>query len=124
MTPPAPMTPIAIDADVLAVAKDFGLDPSLLQAVVAAEGNIVRAVQCSVPAVTTRAAALRITARSCVHAMVDWIKSGPGDNIERRDAFIAFWANRWAPRGAANDPHNLNANWASNVSRLWMPKEL
>jgi len=112
---------MTIDDDVLAVAKDFGLDPSLLQAVVTAEGNIVRAVQCSVPTVTTRAAALRITARSCVHAMVDWIKSG-GDDA-RRGAFIAFWANRWAPRGAANDPHNLNANWASNVDRLWTPKE-
>jgi hypothetical protein len=116
MTPLATMT---IDADVLAVAKDFGLDPWLLQAVVNAEGNIVRAVQCSIPTVTTRAVALQITARSCVHAMVDWIKSGPGDNVERRGAFIAFWANRWAPRGAANDPHDLNANWASNVQAIW-----
>jgi hypothetical protein len=110
------MTPIAIDADVLAVAQDFGLDPSLLQAVVNAEGNIVRAVQCSIPTVTTRAVALRITARSCVHAMVDWIKSG---GEERRDGFIAFWAARWAPAGAGNDPNNLNANWASNVQQLW-----
>jgi len=114
MTPLATMT---IDADVLAVAKDFGLDPSLLQAVVTAEGNIVRAVQCSIPTVTTRAVALQITARSCVHAMVDWIKSG-GEG--RQDAFLAFWANRWAPRGAANDPHDLNANWARNVARLWI----
>ena len=116
-----PMTPMRIDADVMAVAKDFGLDPSLLQAVVNAEGNIVRAVQSSIPTVTTRALALRITARSCVHAMVDWIKSG---GEQRQDAFIAFWANRWAPRGAANDPHDLNSNWASNVDRLWTPKEL
>ena len=111
------MTPIAIDADVLAVAQDFGLDPSLLQAVVNAEGNIVRAVQCSIPTVTTRAVALPITARSCVHAMVDWIKSG-GDDA-RRGAFLAFWAKRWAPVGAENDPNNLNANWASNVQQLW-----
>ena len=110
------MTPTQIDADVLAVARDFGLDPSLLQAVVNAEGNIVRAVQCSFPAVTTRAQALRITARSCVHAMVDWIKAG---GLERKQSFVAFWAARWAPAGAANDPKNLNINWARNVQQLW-----
>jgi hypothetical protein len=110
-----------IDADVMAVAKDFGLDPSLLQAVVNAEGNIVRAVQSSIPTVKTREEALKITARSAAHAMSDWIKSGGED---RQDAFIAFWAKRWAPPGAANDPKNLNVNWESNVDRLWTPKEL
>ena len=110
-----PAAQTTIDADVLTVARAFGLDPALLQAVVIAEGNIVRAVQCSLPEVTTRELALRITARSCVHAMVDWIK---GDDA-RPGAFVAFWADRWAPRGAANDPHDLNAHWALNVRRLW-----
>jgi len=112
-----PVKPVTIDADVLAVAQDFGLDPSLLQAVVNAEGNIVRAVQCSIPTVNTRALALRITARSCVHAMVDWIKSG---GPEQKQSFVAFWAARWAPAGAKNDPHNLNANWPINVGRSWI----
>lgn len=107
-----------LDADVLKVAKDFGLDPELLQAVVQAEGNIVKAVQCSYPSVVAREAALRITARSCVHAMTDWIKSG---GEARQDAFIEFWAARWAPPAAANDPLHLNANWAANVDRLWTP---
>ena len=107
-----------IDADVIRVARAFGIDPALLQAVVHAEGDILRAVQCSIPSVNTREEALRVTARSAVHAMCDWIKSGGED---RQDAFIAFWAARWAPVGATNDPTNLNANWVHNVDRLWTP---
>jgi hypothetical protein len=110
---------MTIEPDVRGIAKDFGIDAQLLQAVVRAEGGgtaIIRAIQCSFPAVTTREAALRITARSCVHAMCDWIRNG-GDT--RRDSFVEFWASRWAPIGAKNDPAALNANWASNVERLW-----
>ena len=106
---------MSIDPDVLVVARGFGLDPLLLQAVVNAEGDIVRAVQCSLPSVTTREVALQVAARSAVHAMCDWIKV----DRSRRDAFVAFWAARWAPSGAANDPNNLNANWPANVGRLW-----
>ena len=29
--------------------------------------------------------------------------------------FITFLGSRYAPVGADNDPHNLNANWVSNV---------
>ena len=47
------MTIETIEPDVL-VARGVGLDPALLQAVVNAEGDIVRAVQCSLPSVTTR----------------------------------------------------------------------
>lgn len=107
-----------IDPDVRGIAAHFGLDPALLQAVVTAEGDIVKAVRCSIPTVTDRADALTITARSCVHAMSDWIKSG---GEPRQDAFVAFWAARWAPTGAANDPQHLNANWAGNVDKLWTP---
>lgn len=102
-----------LEPDVIAVARDFGLDPALLQAVVNAEGNILKAVQCSVPSVQTRTEALHVTARSAVHAMSDWIKSG------HQQEFVSFWAARWAPIGVANDPHNLNANWPANVLRLW-----
>jgi hypothetical protein len=103
-----------IDFDVTVVAKRWGLDPLLLQAVVKAEGDIVKAVQCSVPSVTTRAAALEVLARSATHALCDFVKQ------EQADAFVAFWAARWAPVGVANDPHNLNANWSLNVLRLWL----
>jgi hypothetical protein len=102
-----------IDPDVRAVAKDFGLDPQLLQAVVKAEGNILKAVQCSVPSVKTRAAALRILARSAVHALNDYVRANSAA------PFIAFWAARWAPVGATNDPKGLNIHWASNVAQLW-----
>jgi hypothetical protein len=37
----------------------------------------------------------------------------PHDRYTR--AFIAFMADRWAPRGAGNDPSDLNANWPQNV---------
>ena len=107
-----------IEGDVNRIAKVFGVDPALLQAVVNAEGNIVKAVQCSIRSVSTRAEALQVTARSAVHAMCDWIKTG---GEERKESFVAFWANRWAPVGASNDPAGLNANWARNVDRLWVP---
>lgn len=44
-----------------------------------------------IPVVKTREDALRVTARSAVHAMCDWMKAG---GVDRRDAFIAFWAAR------------------------------
>lgn len=109
---------MTIDPDVARIAKSFGVDAALIQAVVQAEGNILKAVQCSIPSVDTREEALDVTCRSAVHAMSDWIVSG-GET--RQDAFLAFWASRWAPIGAANDPTHLNANWLGNVDRLWTP---
>lgn len=109
---------MTIDPDVRGIAKDFGLDSALLQAVVNAEGNIVRAVQCSIPSVQTREQALRITARSAVHAMCDYIKSS------QRGPFVQFWAARWAPQGVANDPKGLNRNWPKNVLALWNGEQL
>lgn len=106
---------MTIDADVATVAKHFGLDPRLIQAVVNAEGNIVKAVQCSIPSVKDRAEALEITCRSCAHALCDYVQQ---DSVGR-GGFVMFWANRWAPKGAANDPKNLNANWPGNVLRGW-----
>lgn len=102
-----------IDPDVRRIAKRFGVDAALIQAVVQAEGDIVKAVQCSYPEVTDRERALEITCRSAAHALSDWVKA------HSRDAFVAFWGARWAPVGAANDPHNLNTNWTRNVSKLW-----
>src|SRR5258708_28120008 len=107
--------PMTIAADVQAVAAQFGVDAGLLQAVMSAEGNVLKAVQCSIPSVQTREAALRVLARSAVHAMSDWIISG---GEIRRDGFVEFWAKRWAPRGAKNDPHDLNANWPANVEKF------
>ncbi len=117
-----------IDPDVQATAQHFGIDPALIQAVVNAEGNILRAVQCSIPSVTTRQEALEVTCRSCAHAMSDFIKAPligsaptnlPPGIDDLKPLFIRMWAARWAPVGVTNDPHGLNANWPGNVLKFW-----
>lgn len=112
------MSALTIDTSVLAVTKRFGVDSALIQSVVNAEGGpeaLIRAVRCSphMESITTYEQALDVTCRSAVHAMSDYIKANhPGD-------FVVFWGARWAPVGAKNDPTNLNANWVSNVFKLW-----
>jgi hypothetical protein len=111
---------VVIDLDVAAEARHFGLDPALIQAVVIAEGDIVKAVQCSIPTVTTREQAIEITCRSAVHAMCDFLKTTrTPDGHYLKDDFVRFWADRWAPKGAANDPGDLNQFWANNVLNHW-----
>lgn len=104
---------MTIDPDVAKTAKSFGIDPRLIQAVVNAEGDIVKAVRCSIPSVASRQQAIEITCRSAVHAMSDFIKARAASD------FVDWWARRWAPQGAANDPTGLNANWPKNVKALW-----
>jgi len=107
------MATYPIDPDVRRIAGRFGVDPKLIQAVVIAEGNIIKAVQCSIPSVTTKEQALEITCRSACHALSDYVKTSDPNG------FVQFWAARWAPQGVANDPHSLNAHWSSNVTRAW-----
>lgn len=106
-----------IDPDVRGIAQYWGLDQTLVQAVVNAEGNIVRAVQCSLPSIQTREDALRVLCRSITHAMSDYVR------IAKRDAtpadFVEFFGRRWAPTGAKNDPNHLNEHWVPNVTKLW-----
>lgn len=104
---------MTIEPDVRAVARYFGIDARLIQAVVQAEGNIVKAVQCSFPSVHTRDEALRILCRSAVHAMSDFIQQRQAED------FVSFWAARWAPTNVANDPTHLNENWPVNVFAGW-----
>lgn len=106
---------MTIDADVKRIAKQFGVDAELIQAVVRAEGNILKAVQCSIPSVSTREQAIEVTCRSAAHALSDYVKANDAPG------FVAFWANRWAPEGAANDPKALNKFWPTNVLKLWKP---
>jgi hypothetical protein len=108
------MSTWTIDPDVARIARRFGVDAKLIQAVVTSEGNILKAVQCSIPSVTTREEAIEVTCRSAAHAMTDFIS----DN-DQRQGFVRFWAKRWAPQGADNDPTQLNANWPKNVGQLW-----
>lgn len=105
---------MTIDPDVADAAKHFGIDPALIQAVVNAEGNIVKAVQCSLPTITTRHDALDVTCRSAAHALSDFVKA------HYAAAFVLFWAARWAPTSAANDPTHLNQNWPVNVRKFWV----
>lgn len=105
---------MTIDADVAKSAKYFGIDPKLIQAVVNAEGNILKAVRISVPTCKDRAQAIEITCRSAVHAMSDYVKAS------EPKAFVDLWARRWAPQGADNDPTDLNQNWPRNVLTLWL----
>lgn len=107
---------VTIDPDVRGKATYWGLDPRLIQAVVNAEGGgtaIIRAVQCSIPSVQTREKAIEVLCRSCAHALCDYVKA------HHAESFVAFWGARWAPRGVANDPTDLNAHWAPNVTKLW-----
>lgn len=85
----------------------------LVQAILTAEGNIVKAVQCSDPTVTTRDAAIRIVCRSVIHRMSDWVQQ------DHPHEFVNYMGGYWAPLNAANDPTHLNANWAPNVAKLW-----
>lgn len=115
---------MVIDLDVHTTAARFGLDPALVQAVIVAEGNIVRAVACSIPSIMEkpeadrRQFAIEVVCRSAVHAMSDYLKA-PGAG--RAEGFVHFWANRWAPPGASNDPRHLNENWPGNVLAAWKP---
>lgn len=106
-----------LDKDVATTARHWGLDPKLLQAVVQSEGDILKAVRCSVPSTKDRQEALEITCRSGVHALCDWVKLGAEGGAS---GFVDFWAARWAPVGALNDPTHLNANWRDNVRALWL----
>jgi hypothetical protein len=110
-----------IDPDTRRIAKRFaGSSPSfpkLIAAVEKAEGNIVKAVECSMtldPARDKREQALDITCRSAVHAMSDFIRE------HHAEEYVQYWAKRWAPVGAANDPTGLNRNWPINTVRFWL----
>lgn len=107
---------MTIDSDVARIAKKFGVDPALIQAVVKAEGNILKAVQCSIPSITTREEAIEVTCRSAAHALSAYVSANDAEG------FVAFWGAKWAPVGAKNDPNNLNRNWPLNVLRLWKAK--
>jgi hypothetical protein len=105
---------MTIQTDVRGIAASFNLDVALVQAIVNAEGNIVAAVRCSYPNVSTREEAIRILCRSIVHGMRDYIvgQGLAGD-------FVASFSRKWAPVNVANDPQHLNENWPNNVRKLW-----
>lgn len=105
---------MAIDPDVRRIAAQMGSDPTCIQAVELQEGNILRAVQCSLPTVQTREKALEVTCRSANNALWRFLAAR---NLQGE--FIAEWGKKWAPLGVANDPTNLNKNWVPGVRALW-----
>ena len=105
---------MTIDVDVLETASRFGLDPTLVQSVVNAEGDILKAVRCSIPSAKDRADAIDILCRSLVHRLNDFV------HITDPVGFVEFFAQKWAPVGVANDPHGLNANLPKNVKMFWL----
>jgi hypothetical protein len=107
---------VSIDAIVAARAKHFGVDAALVQAVILAEGGraaIVKAVQCSIPSITTYEGAVDVVCRSAAHHLSAYVSA------HDPEGFVAFWGAQWAPVGAKNDPTDLNRNWPLNVLRLW-----
>lgn len=105
-----------IDPDVRGICASYTPAQSfaqLVQAIVTAEGNIVKAVQCSEPSVTTREQAIKVVCRSVIHRMSDWVQQ------DHPREFVIYLGSYWAPLNAENDPKGLNANWVPNVSKLW-----
>ena len=118
---------------------DYYLNPwtDLLLAMVQAEGGhdaFIKALQCSMPDVKTFDVAL---ARACKtvrglaasmpsimiyhKAGVDpWTKEASPRCFSITPRFLRELADKWAPQGAANDPHALNANWYGNVERVYL----
>ena len=104
---------MTIDPDVQRVASEWNLDARLMQAVVQAEGDILKAVRCTYPNTGTREAALRILARSLVHRLCEFAQMYGHE-------FVSYFGGKWAPIGVANDPKNLNSNFVRNVQALWL----
>ena len=130
--------------DVLSTTAFF-LDPfrPLLLAMIRAEGGqaaFIRAIQCSRPDVQDFGTALAIACKTIRNRVIDYQERsiGPplfvlsrhtrgdpwtGESFPRRiavsETFIRFLAARWAPVGVANDPTNLNINWAGNVITIY-----
>lgn len=105
---------MTIEADVQGMAARFGVDARLLQAIMQAEGDIIKAVQCSIPSVVTRDKALEVTARSIVHRMTEYVRA------HDPDAYVDYLASKWAPINATNDPQGKNKNWPHNVRVGWL----
>jgi hypothetical protein len=82
---------------------------------VKAEGGpdaFVRAVRCSIPNTADYAEARSIALTTIQHRLWDYA-------MQDVATFVSFLGARWAPIGADNDPHGLNANWVPNVLKLF-----
>jgi hypothetical protein len=48
-----------------------------------------------------------------------WLTPPPTPRLAYNREFVSYFGSIWAPSGVANDPTNLNANWARNVWQLY-----
>ena len=120
-------------------ATDFYLNPfyPLMVAIVKAEGGddaFVKAIQCSLPvkaieeALARGCKTIRNKAMSypdspitpCAKIRHDpWTQEPTPKCLVVTKEFIEYVAQTWAPIGANNDPTNLNANWVTNVKKIY-----
>lgn len=87
------------------------LVPQIAQAVKGAENNGRNHGVLSVHT-SNESDASKVLNNSIYNSFVRWHEAG------RPGKFIDFMQQRWAPQGVANDPHNLNQNWAPNVRKF------
>lgn len=86
------------------------LVPQMTDAVKVAEGNPRNHGVLSVHTAGSGDAS-RVLQNSVYNNFVRWDQDG------RPGKFIDYMQQRWAPIGVANDPKNLNVNWAGNVRK-------
>lgn len=84
------------------------LTPQIAAAVKVAENNPRNNGVLSVPTANAGQAS-QVLDNSVYNNFVRWNQAG------RPGKFVDFMQQRWAPVGVANDPNNLNKNWAGNV---------
>lgn len=100
-------------------ASKYGVNPYFMAAIRQAEnggpGREFGVVSVDAPTYDEQ---LRIACLTVAHRMALY----PGCAHSRQNGvsimsenFIQWFAHIWAPLGVGNDPHNLNANWPSNV---------
>lgn len=82
--------------------------PQLAAAIKVAENNPRNNGVLSVPTANAGQAS-HVLDNSVYNNYARWVQAG------RPGTFVDFMQQRWAPIGVANDPSNLNKNWAGNV---------
>lgn len=108
----------------IVVAEAYGIEPEALAAVRIAEsggpGNEFGVL--SIPEVDTYGEEARVAAESIRNNIGRFTqKYGHSPYVSGRLS-LAFWnfmQERYAPRGAGNDPDDLNRHWAKNVSTYY-----
>lgn len=60
-----------------------------------------------------------IKGRNYRKACIQTIHRAQKDYKGHPSGFIAFLGSRYAPLNAENDPHGLNRNWISNVTKIY-----